>query len=135
MKKLMLALGVCMAFVAVFVVRTTAKAHSGDVWYCSSNSNAVCYVKYVEFHASDSSSNDTYVHAQFTTQVGNCAAVRVTKGGGAGFYGATAETVKAAQASLLTALTTGLPIKFAAASGQNPADKICQADVIVVSKP
>jgi hypothetical protein len=118
--------------VVSMLIATTALA---DNWECTSNGSSsgesLCYVSYVRFYPG----NGTYVKAKLHDPSGDttCNYVRIKVGTGGSGPGSVDE-VRAAQAMLLTALTTGLPIKFWRLTSYGNSSE-CYAGTVIVSKP
>ena len=117
---------------SIFVVTTLSITAHADAWECSagsgSTSDAVCYVQNVRFYAGA----NPYVRAKIYDPENDtaCEYIRFRLNSGADSM----EAVRGAESMLLTALTTGLPIKFYTRTAYgNSAD--CYGATLFVSKP
>jgi hypothetical protein len=125
-------------FVLAFVsVMLAAGAASANRWECvnsgstSSSPKAVCYVSYVRYYPGAK----TYVKAKLHDPLGRtgCSYVRVSLGSGSSGPGSV-EEVRGSLSMLLTALTTGLPIKFYRLTSYGSSSD-CYAGAVILSKP
>ena len=104
-----------------------------DGWRCSkyntSGSKAVCYISNVRFFPGENS----YVKAKLhdPEEKTGCSTVTVKLNHGAG----STAGVRGAEAVLITALTTGLPIKFFKLEAESPSATDCYATSIIIAKP
>ncbi len=117
--------------IAMFVVMMVPGiSNAALTWVCSSGGDAVCYIENVELYVADSSTGDTYVMAKVFSTDGNlpCPYLRVKKGS----QNATVDTIRAAEAAMLTAFTTGLPVK---AKVQEETNGFCTVDKLIIAKP
>lgn len=97
-----------------------------DQWECS-DGDSKCYVTYVRFFPGAT----TYVRAELHDPDGltTCTHVRFQLGSGV----TSVEALRGVEAALLTALTTGLPIRFWRLTAYGD-DTDCYASTIIVSK-
>ncbi len=121
-----------LTFLATMAMSTAAYAND---WQCtasnSSSSAALCYVSYVRYFPG----NTAYVKAKLhdPDNKTGCDYVRVEIGtGSAGAQ--TREDVRSAEAVLLTALTTGMPIKFWRLTAHGTS-RDCVAGTVIIAKP
>ena len=119
------------------LITLTTGLAGADEWECtaggsnSSGAEAVCYVSYVRFYPGKS----TYVKAKLhdPDNVTSCNYVRVQiDTGNSGAQGI--DEVRGAEAVLLTALTTGMPVKFWRLTSHGTSSD-CTAGTVIISKP
>lgn len=111
---------------ALLLIGTNALA---DQWECSNASgDSGCYVTYVRFFPGAT----TYVRAELHDPDGltTCTHVRFQVDSGV----TSVEALRGVEAALLTALTTGLPIRVWRLTAYG-SDTDCYASTIIVSKP
>ena len=114
-------------FLFVSILATSAPVLA-DGWECVSDGKSVCYVSYVRFFPN----TNPYVRAEIydPDEVTNCNYVTVRLGEGT----ANLLVVRAVQALLTTALTTGMPIRFYQLDAFGDASN-CAADAVQLSAP
>lgn len=99
-----------------------------DDWECSSGGDSACYVTHVRFFPNGTN----YVRAELhdPDDTTTCTHVRFQMDSGV----TSLEALRGVEAALLTALTTGLPIRFWRLTAYGD-DQDCYASTIIVSKP
>lgn len=99
-----------------------------DDWECSSSGTSKCYVTNVRF---DPNGDNPYVEAKLhdPSSVTTCNSVRFQLNEGV----TSLESLRGVEAVLLTALTTGLPVRFYRLTSFG-SDQECSASTIIVSK-
>jgi hypothetical protein len=112
-------------FAAILMAGAPAAA---DGWECVSDGKSVCYVSYVRFFPNA----NPYVRAEIHDPDGvtGCNYVTVRLGEGT----SNLLVVRAVQALLTTALTTGMPIRFYRVDGFGT-DSNCAANAVQLSAP
>lgn len=112
------------AIAALLLVSGEALA---DNWECDDSNDSACFVTYVEFHPNGTN----YVLAELHDPDGvtTCTHVQFEMDSGV----TSLEALRGVEAALLTALTTGLPVRFWRLTAHGT-DTLCYASTIIVSK-
>lgn len=114
-------------FLGVAILATSVPA-AADGWECVSDGKSVCYVSYVRFFPG----TNPYVRAEIHDPDGVTACNYVTVRLGEGT--ANLLVVRAVQALLTTALTSGMPIRFYRLDAFGSASN-CAANAVQLSAP
>ena len=111
----------------VAILATSAPAFA-DGWECVSDGKSVCYVSYVRFFPNGTN----YVRAELhdPDEVTDCDYVTIRLGEGT----ANILVLRAVQALLITALTTGMPIRFYRLDAFGDTSN-CAANAVQLSAP
>lgn len=99
-----------------------------DNWECRDDGDSACYVTYVRFFPNGTNYVQAEIHDPDDTTT--CTTIRWEMGSGV----TSLEALRGVEAALLTALTTGLPIRVYRLTDHG-SDTNCYASTIIVSKP
>lgn len=117
-----------LALLALVAVVAPGSVALADDWQCVAGSKSKCYVSYVRFYPRGNVYVKAKLHDPDDTTTCDYVSVRLDRGTD------NLDTVRAVEALLLTALTTGMPIRFYRLE-QFGDDSDCYASGVSLSSP